>query len=1019
MKNKKNKKADNGMQVIPNPTEQLLPDAVNNGVGSAVQNELSLAGGLQMLGGMEAAKQAKKKNILKTVGTIAGGVIGTALLPGVGTALGAQLGGMAGGAISRADDGGKIKMRSYENGGVPFGMYPMPEPIPVTDPTYQLAGLAPRAPIVEPTSGSGFDWKGLGSTALNAIKNVNLPIGDVVTSGIVAANALTKEKHNKNKVHNQQAYNPYPMGTGSKSLYDNGGKTGPNVFTDLSDEEAAYYYMNEIPLPTNNTGYTTSTKKKGGMTVTEEIPTQYDSFDNQILPTSISSPVFAPTEDPGIPKRVEYETTYDMFGGSAQLSPIFTGFNQREASNFINEQPFDINGTPTLGSPELYSEMYQGFQPGSTSSEWTSYNYGGKVSGSKMNCDNGGMVEFNGPSHEEGGIPLNYGGKEIEVEGGETAFVDNQEDLVILGNMKVPGQKVKFKTAGKRIADKEEEADKQSITGLNLINKSNPYNKFEVFGYNAGIVKEDAATQTQQKLSAEKEALSAIQSAMLEAAKASNKKPQEFSKMFKNGGRIVADDGDKIKSIINALGKIESTDNYTVGNDSSSAFGRYQFTTGTLKGYYNQTPELKNSYSSFSEFEKAFKKSPQVQDNVMDIHTNVLLDKFGNDPDKVALAHRVGEGRAKQLFDKGFYIDDKGRKVTMDTPIGSSQKPTDKETPAQYLNKFKRARGSYITNNQGNPTPAYGDVTIQGSVAEPVPVPVQQRERSEMQRMPTRGDIERYNSVIGTPPVIETIPSNRIQNPVSTDSRTKKTSLADRNRLPITSMLPEIADIFDKPSFVQGQQYDPQMYIPYQVSMQDKLNENQATFRAISQAAGANPSALSVLAGQKYSADNAVLGEQFRINQGIENEVINKNTALLNDAELKNIQLADQQYERQAQANSNTSARKRQALASISDKVNQNRVQNMGIRLAENMFDFRPDANYNLNYQGEDNVFVPQSGQVDSQNKNVTKKYDANGNLVYTREQMDNMTKQQIEQQNLINKRRAAMQNTTNWLGII
>jgi hypothetical protein len=63
------------------------------------------------------------------------------------------------------------------------------------------------------------------------------------------------------------------------------------------------------------------------------------------------------------------------------------------------------------------------------------------------------------------------------------------------------------------------------------------------------------------------------------------------------------------------------------------------------------------------------------------------------------------------------------------------------------------------------------------------------------------------------------------------------------------------------------QQYTPDLFSPYQVSFQDRINSNNSNFRSMEQAVGDNPEALSVLAGQTYAANNQVYGDQFRTNQ--------------------------------------------------------------------------------------------------------------------------------------------------------
>jgi hypothetical protein len=153
---------------------------------------------------------------------------------------------------------------------------------------------------------------------------------------------------------------------------------------------------------------------------------------------------------------------------------------------------------------------------------------------------------------------------------------------------------------------------------------------------------------------------------------------------------------------------------------------------------------------------------------------------------------------------------------------------------------------------------------------------------------------------------------------------------------------------------VQARFFHPQLDVPYDISYQDRLNENQATFNALQRAAGAgNPEALSMLAGQKYGADSNVLAEQFRANQAKKDQVYSQNRATMNQAMMTNLGLADQQYVRQQQAKSNTKLATQEALNSIAAKIGQNRLENRTLQTYANMFpDFSYGKDYNIRKTG-------------------------------------------------------------------
>lgn len=177
---------------------------------------------------------------------------------------------------------------------------------------------------------------------------------------------------------------------------------------------------------------------------------------------------------------------------------------------------------------------------------------------------------------------------------------------------------------------------------------------------------------------------------------------------------------------------------------------------------------------------------------------------------------------------------------------------------------------------------------------------------------------------------------------------------------------------------VQAQTYQPQLRNPYDISLQDVLNENQADYRAQQRMVGNNPAAQAMLNAQKYAANQKVLGEQFRLNQANKDQVYSGNIATLNDAKLKNLAIYDQQYDRQASARANTKATTQAALNSISSKYLQNDAANKKLQIYENLYGFRfDDQGRAVNYNGPVKLNSPQI--TDGQDIPV---YDNNGNIV-------------------------------------
>jgi hypothetical protein len=142
---------------------------------------------------------------------------------------------------------------------------------------------------------------------------------------------------------------------------------------------------------------------------------------------------------------------------------------------------------------------------------------------------------------------------------------------------------------------------------------------------------------------------------------------------------------------------------------------------------------------------------------------------------------------------------------------------------------------------------------------------------------------------------------------------------------------------------VQAQTYNPQLSTPYDVSLQDMLNENTAATRAAQRLVGYNPAAEASIAGQAYGANQKVLAEQFRMNQAMKDKVYGENRNILNDAQLKNLGIYDNQYTRQAEAKSNTKAVTQAALNSISEKFLKNKLENRTLAINENLYNYRFD----------------------------------------------------------------------------
>lgn len=264
-------------------------------------------------------------------------------------------------------------------------------------------------------------------------------------------------------------------------------------------------------------------------------------------PVAIPGTKSAPETNTAARKRIRYEKLHDDMG-NYEYSPIFEGYSYGEAMNAFKSGAIgkEFGGIPVTQSPDIWKERWQGIMPNSTSDQWKPIKmkeggsvvaredvniqpvWGGSVETTGPNMHVGNTVQFKGPSHEKGGIGINYGGNHVEVEGGETGFVDQKGDLNVLGNLYIPGTKKKFKDAGKDIAKLEEKAAKKIKKGNELVMQSNPYKRSGTLPFGSGNVLLDAGFVEQKHLGVTKTALAELQNSILETAEILGMEPKKL-----------------------------------------------------------------------------------------------------------------------------------------------------------------------------------------------------------------------------------------------------------------------------------------------------------------------------------------------------------------------------------------------------------------------------------------------------------------------------------------------------------
>lgn len=176
------------------------------------------------------------------------------------------------------------------------------------------------------------------------------------------------------------------------------------------------------------------------------------------------------------------------------------------------------------------------------------------------------------------------------------------------------------------------------------------------------------------------------------------------------------------------------------------------------------------------------------------------------------------------------------------------------------------------------------------------------------------------------------------------------------NDLDYNQILPELnAAANNQLDPVYAQSFQPRLRVPYDISLQDRRNQLTSQYRAMSQnpAVQNNPALAAAMAAPMYDAINNTTAEEFRLNQAMKDQVYSGNIATLNQANLTNMGLYDQQQQRQAQAVANTKETQQEIVKSISDKYQQNKLENRREKVLRELYpNFRFTENLDLFNQG-------------------------------------------------------------------
>ena len=509
----------------------------------------------------------------------------------------------------------------------------------------------------------------------------------------------------------------------------------------------------------------------------------------------------------------------------------------------------------------------------------------------------GETVMFRGKSHEEyspngeTGIGVTYGGNPVEVERGEPmveleegGVVDPmtgevQKSGVVFGNLKIPNQYIDM------LGDK-------NAKGKKFKNYVNDLSKIES-KQNTLIEKSTKELNAlDPKNSFDKLKLTALQASIQGA----NMKLKDL-----------ADKKINAASLQNAINDT-AEENGLVADDL--ARGKVKIDKEAQK----QSAKFGGKFTQAQSGEKLTKEN-----------YTYLVDLYDQ-------AKKEGKGPTVEKFQKEFsrLVPEKAKEVLSQFPVTS----------------YGKSKGLSATDPASNYDQIFGDRTkaYRASLREPI------ESVNELKPIGLPNDLnKKININFPVTPTTESEQQEEETNQINPyilalNSLIPLIRPSDAEDLDASQLYPEMyAMATNQLEPVQANFYRPELGVPYDISLQDQLNANQADYRAAQRTMGYNPAAQANLNAQKYQVNQQVLGDQFRANQAMKDKVYGENRNILNDAKLKNLAIADQQYTRQAEVMSNTKATTQAVLNSITDKYAKNKLENRTLGVMENMYNYRFD----------------------------------------------------------------------------
>lgn len=172
------------------------------------------------------------------------------------------------------------------------------------------------------------------------------------------------------------------------------------------------------------------------------------------------------------------------------------------------------------------------------------FKHGGKMKKAKngMKLLDSNTVEFMGDKHSDpsGGIPMAAHGKQVLVEDDETAYISPVDNSVnIMGNLKNPLTGNKYKKDSKMLAEKQAKVEKYIDAGVELVNSTDPIDKWDSLKFNSGEAMMKGGTFRKKQIVEAKEHLAEMQEAHLELVNPEAAQARWGMKLAENGTSLI------------------------------------------------------------------------------------------------------------------------------------------------------------------------------------------------------------------------------------------------------------------------------------------------------------------------------------------------------------------------------------------------------------------------------------------------------------------------------------------------